>query len=196
MNLTQEQERRIKEMYFKNISRETISKEMNIPDKEIKNFILKNKLPKERNLFYARTIKNGLIGKKTIQEIASEIHRIPYEVTTIAASLKIPTYFRKLESERKRQRIIEEYKKDPIGIRQMSLKLNISYSIVSEVYKKNNLNNKKKKPNCFKKLTSNKTLEIIKALKETKKSMSQIGKEYNVSRQRIQYIKKTNNISR
>lgn len=196
MNFTQEQENRIKEMYFKNISKEIISKEMKVPEKQIKRFILKSRLQKERNLFYSRTIKNGLLERKTIQEVASEIHRTPYEVTTIAANLKIHTYFRKIESERKRQRIIEEYNKNPVGIRQMSIKLNISYSIVSETYKKNNLNNEKQKPSCFKKLTSTKTIEIIKALRETTKSMSQIAGEYTVSRQRIQQIKKMHDIQR
>lgn len=195
MGYSKAEKEKIEELYFQNIKIEKIAELMNSQIKDIKHYIKESGLVEKRKKYYKELIDNALENQITINELAEKMNCSTYKVSNIASELKIKTYFRKIRQEQREKKIIEEYKKEPLNIKQMSKKLKISYSIVMKVYQNNNIKYYRKE-NLYQKLNKNKHEEIIRLLKETDMSLSEIARKYNVSKQWIFTIKKKNNIKR
>lgn len=195
MGYSKAEKEKIEELYFQNIKIVKIAELMNSQIKDIKHYIKESGLVEKRKKYYKELIDNALENQITINELAEKMNCSTYKVSNIASELKIKTNFRKIRQEQREKKIIEEYKKEPLNIKQMSKKLKISYSIVMKVYQNNNIKYYRKE-NLYQKLNKNKHEEIIRLLKETDMSLSEIARKYNVSKQWIFTIKKKNNIKR
>lgn len=195
MGYSKAEKEKIEKLYFQNVRIVKIAELINSQIKDIKLYIKESGLVEKRKKYYKELIENALENQITINELAEKMNCSTYKVSNIASDLKIKTNFRKIRQEQREKKIIEEYKKEPLNIKQMSKKLKISYSIVMKVYQNNNIKYHRKE-NLYQKLNKNKHEEIVRLLKETDMSLSEIARKYNVSKQWIFTIKKKNNIKR
>lgn len=180
---------RIKELYLKNKTYNEISTILDIRKEEILRFVKKNNLCNERKSRNIRIIKEGLEKKKSREEIAEELCVTPNKVSNLAGNYKISTFFKKITFEKKEKLVLELYEQNPRSICKMASTTGFLYSFCKEIYQKNNLKNAITYTKKYKKLSENEYEEILIEIKKKEKTLAQIGREHNVSRQWIAHLK-------
>lgn len=180
---------KIKELYLKNKTYNEISTILDIRKEEILRFVKKNNLCNERKSRNIRIIKEGLEKKKSREEIAEELCVTPNKVSNLAGNYKISTFFKKITFEKKEKLVLELYEQKPRSICKMASTTGFLYSFCKEIYQKNNLKNAITYTKKYKKLSENEYEEILIEIKKKEKTLAQIGREHNVSRQWIAHLK-------
>lgn len=189
--ITNEEETKIKKLYLQNNTYNEISKALNVSKKDIMNYIKKSELQikrKERNI---QIIRKGLEENKSREDIAQLLGVEPNKVSNLAAYFKIPTNFKEIRHNKQEITILDEYKEEPRSIQKMAFETGISYSFCKKIYKKYNLKSIVVRNTEYRKLSKEETDQIIKEIKEENKTLAQIGRNHNVSRQWIAHLKKT-----
>ena len=190
MNNTHEEMKTIKELYFKNYDIPKIMHITGIKEKEIKDYIFKEKLNKKRSEYFKNIIIDGLKAKKTASEVSKELNCDTKKLCKIAENQNIKIYFKKNNKYQKEKKILEEFNKNPMNIKKMSEKTSYSYNFVQKVYKNHQLLKRVSRNYPFIKLTPEKFQKLILELQNRNKTQTQLAKEYGVSKQRISVINK------
>lgn len=195
--MNKESQNNITEMYNKFATVEEIANKTNIKQNEIKIFIDKNKLRKQRDDYYRNILNIFVIKNFTRKEIAEATNLSPKKISYLCNKYKITKSFREIKKQVLDDKIIKEYKNKAVSISEMAKKLNMSYSCVKYVYRRNGLENvHSTRYKKFEKLDEEKYQNILYELKNTKLSLEKIGNKYNISRQRVYQIQKANKIKR
>lgn len=187
-------EDKIKDLYLKNKTYNEISKILGVSKKEILKYVKESELYIERKERNIQIIQEGLEKKLSRNQIAEILGITPAKVSNLAGYYKIPTTFKKIRFEKQEELILREYKKLPVSTHKMAEQTGILYSTCRIIYKKHNLISVVSRKGHYKKLSKEETNTIIKEIKKGETSLSQIGKEHNVSRQWIACLKKRNNL--
>jgi len=195
--LTNKEKETIEELYFQNFDIIEISRMSGIKYQGILKYI------RERELKAIKCIqeKNKLLylcneKKMTRQQIADILHIKPTKVTMLMKKHEIIVNFKQKKKEMNETAIIETYHNEPLSVGDMCRKLSLSYAVVHRVYVENNFAKVKPKEKSLLVLSNSQYYEIIKELIETDRSLQEIANKYNVSRQRIHQIQKSNGIIR
>lgn len=152
---------------------------------KLENQISKEKLEEFANQYFSLT------------EIAESLNVSKKRIQYLLRKMNIKVDFRKKRNSSCEKIILEEYKKNPLSINEVSKKFGIKYATVRNVFKKYNLENVySSKTKYFLVLNKDSYSEIINELKNSNKSLAKIGAEYGVSRQWVHQIQKKNKIIR
>lgn len=184
-------ETKIKELYLRNKTYNEISKALDISKKEIMIYIKNTGMQTKRKINNINIIKKGLKEKKSRDEIAELLGVEPNKVSNLAAYYKIPTTFKKIRYDKQEEKILNEYKKNPLSILKMANKTQIPYVFCKKIYKKHNLKSLVIRNSEYKKLSREETEVIIHEIMQGTETLAQIGRNHNVSRQWISHLKKT-----
>lgn len=195
--MDKEKQNKIKDLYNKYIAIKDISVQTNTDLQDIKNFIQTQELKRQRDDYY-KNLLNAFVNKNfTRTEIAEATNLSPKKISYLCNKYKIDKSFRTIKKQVMDDRVITEYNNNAISITEMAKKMNLSYSCIKYIYKRNGLKNihgiRNKK---YTKLDEEKYQAILYELKNTNVSLEKIAKKYNITRQRIYQIQKTNKIKR
>ncbi|WP_149554510.1 hypothetical protein [Treponema pectinovorum] len=190
MEISVENKKSIKELFFKNNTIKNISIITNTPIDDIKKYLKKENIIAQRRKYFRQVIENGLKEKKLSEEVAAELNCTTYQMCKIAENLKIRINFRKNRFERREKVILEEFEKNPLNITKMAKKLGYSYMQVQMVYKTHDLLKKVSRNYPYLKLNEQSYQKLVYELKHGNKKQSQLAKEFGITRQRIYAIKK------
>lgn len=133
----------------------------------------------------------------SLTEIAENLNISKKRIQYLLRKMNIKVDFRKKRNASCEKTILEEYKKVPSSITEISKRLGIQYITVRKVFKKYNLENVySPKAKYFLVLNKDSYSEILNELKNSNKSLAKIGTEHGVSRQWVHQIQKKNKIIR
>lgn len=133
----------------------------------------------------------------TRKEAAEDMKTTPERITALMSRFNLKPDFRHVMTARAEKKIIAEYGKNPLSIKEMRLKFGLTDTIVRKIYNRHGLKKiRDRKATKLLVLTDMDFTEILTELKTTRMSLAKIAQRHNVSRQRIYQIQVKNNIKR
>lgn len=195
--LNQEQQENVKSLFLENKNIKEISNELGVNYSQIFTFIKAAKLDEYRIEKLKEQITELCKKKYTRQEISSKLNISINQMNFIIKKYSIKHDFRGVHQKRLEEKILEEYKKNKLPIKDMCIKFNVTDAKVRRIFNKYNLQKIRRNPKRkFLILTEEKYKELIHDLRTTDKSYAFLSQKYGISRQRIGQIKKKNEIIR
>lgn len=198
------EEQKIEKMYMQNVTPKKIAEILDRDVSTIRSYIIKEKLESKRIEAIDKKFMKLIKTSMTCEQIADTLHVNKNYLYIIIKRNKLNINFeerkKNIYNKKKQVRednVLKEYSKGIHSINLIAQKLNYSYAIVKDVFKTHNLQNVGSgSGNYFYVLSKEKYQEILYKIENTSKSLAEIGREYNVSRQHIFAIMKKNNIER
>ena len=133
----------------------------------------------------------------TRKEAAEDMKTTHEQITVLMSRFNLKPDFRHVMTKRAEKKVIDEYEKNPLSIKEMRLKLSLTDTIVRKIYNRHGLKKIRDRNNSkLLVLTAKDFNEILVELKTTRMSLAKIAERHNVSRQRIYQIQVKNNIKR
>ncbi len=149
-----------------------------------------NEILRERLQFY-------IDSQFTRKEAAEDMKTTPEHITALMNRFNLKADFRHVMTARAEKKVIAEYAKNPLSIKEICLKFSLTDTIVRKIYNRHGLKKiRDKKAAKLLVLTDNDFNEILTELRTTRMSLAKIAERHNVSRQRIYQIQVKNNIKR
>ena len=178
----------ITNLFMENYTASYISKFLELPVNLVNNFIKENQLRQRRDLRNLSLLIKLCSEKMNLSE---------ERVYALVKKNKLEPHFREKLFLHRKNKIINEYKKEPCSIKVMSQKLKLSENFIRKVYKENRF--VCIVPHYINKmsvLTEEMYKQLLIDLRNTNLSLSKLSDKYKVSRQRIHQIQKKEKIQR
>lgn len=187
----------ITNLFMENYTASYISKFLELPVNLVNNFIKENQLRQRRDLRNLSLLIKLCSENYTKDEVAEKMNLSEERVYALVKKNKLEPHFREKLFLHRKNKIINEYKKEPCSIKVMSQKLKLSENFIRKVYKENRF--VCIVPHYINKmsvLTEEMYKQLLIDLRNTNLSLSKLSDKYKVSRQRIHQIQKKEKIQR